>query len=156
MTDFRVADPASPGSRWALGEYFAEIGAAFGFETGTALDDAVTAFAPPHGVFVIADGADQPRACGGVQFLDDERAEIKRMWVAPAARGQGLAGALLAYLEEQIVLAGRRFALLDTNSSLTKAVGLYESRGYERVPDYNGNADADVWFSKPLVGGRRT
>jgi hypothetical protein len=35
-------------------------------------------------------------------------------------------------------------------------VGLYESSGYERVPDYNGNADADVWFSKPLVGGRRT
>jgi ribosomal protein S18 acetylase RimI-like enzyme len=156
MADFRVADPAASGSQWALGQYFAEIGAAFGFETGTALADAATAFAPPHGLFVIAGAADQPSACGAVQFLDEERAEIKRMWVAPAARGSGLAGALLAHLEQQIVLAGRRSALLDTNSSLTRAVGLYESRGYERVPDYNGNADADVWFSKPLVGGRRT
>jgi len=156
VADFRVTDPAAAGSQWALGQYFAEIGAAFGFETGTALDDAVTAFAPPHGVFVIAGAPDHPSACGAVQFLDDERAEIKRMWVAPAARGQGLAGALLAQLEEQIVLAGRRLALLDTNSSLTKAVGLYESRGYARVPDYNGNTDADVWFSKPLASGRRT
>ena len=78
------------------------------------------------------------------------------MWVAPAARGRGLAGALLAHLEALIVASGRRVALLDTNSSLATAVGLYESSGYERVPDYNGNADADVWFSKPLVGGRRT
>jgi hypothetical protein len=98
MADFRVAAPAASGSQWALGQYFGEIGAEFGFETGTALDDAVTAFAAPHGVFVIA----------GI------------------------------------------------NSSLTKAVGLYESRGYERVPDYNGNADADVWFSKPLARGRCT
>jgi ribosomal protein S18 acetylase RimI-like enzyme len=73
------------------------------------------------------------------------------MWVAPAVRGQGLAGQLLARLEELILAAGRREALLDTNSTLTTAVGLYESRGYRRVPDYNGNPDADVWFAKPLI-----
>lgn len=153
MTDFRVIDPASPGAQWALGQYFAEIGAAFGFETGTAMHDAVTSFRPPRGLFVIAGETAEPLACGAVLFLDEERGEIKRMWVAPAARGQGLAAALLAHLEEQIVRAGRRFVLLDTNSSLTRAVGLYESRGYERVPDYNGNADADVWFGKPLAEG---
>ncbi len=156
MPDFRVVDPASPGAQWAMGEYFAEIGEAFGFAVGSALDDAVTAYAPPRGVFVVAGAEEAPLACGAVQFFDDERGEIKRMWVAPVARGRGLAAALLAHLEAQIVASGRRVALLDTNSSLTTAVGLYESRGYERVPDYNGNADADVWFSKPLVGGRRT
>lgn len=154
MHAFRVVDPASPAARWAMGEYFAEIGAAFGFRAGTALDDAATAFAPPHGVFVLSGPDDDPQACGAVHFLDADRGEIKRMWVAPAARGQGLAGALLAHLEGEIIAAGRRWALLDTNSSLTKAVGLYESRGYERVADYNGNADADVWFGKPLAGGR--
>jgi ribosomal protein S18 acetylase RimI-like enzyme len=156
VPEFRVVDPASPGAQWAMGQYFAEIGAAFGFEVGTALDDAVTAYAPPRGVLVLAGADEAPLACGAVQFLDDERAEVKRMWVAPAARGRGLAGALLAHLEAQIVASGRRMALLDTHSSLATAVGLYESSGYERVPDYNGNADADVWFSKPLVGGRRT
>ncbi len=156
MPEFHVVDPASGGAQRAMAEYFAEIGAAFGFEVGTALDDAATAYAPPRGVFVLAGADDAPLACGAVQFLDDERGEIKRMWVAPEARGRGLAAALLAHLEEQIVASGRRCAVLDTNSSLTTAVGLYESRGYERVPDYNGNADADVWFSKPLAGGHRT
>jgi ribosomal protein S18 acetylase RimI-like enzyme len=151
MAQFRVVHPAGRGAQWALEAYFAEIGAVFGFQPGTAFDDAVTAFAPPGGVFLLAGSEDSPIACGAVQFLDDERGEIKRMWVAPEARGQGLAGQLLARLEEEIVSAGRRVALLDTNSSLTKAVGLYESRGYVRVPDYNGNPDADVWFSKPLA-----
>ncbi len=151
MAEFRVVHPADPGAQWALGQYFAEIGAAFGFEPGTAFDDAVTAFVPPRGVFLLAGSDDPPLACGAVQFLDDERGEIKRMWVAPEVRGQGFAGQLLARLEDEIVAAGRRVALLDTNSSLTKAVGLYESHGYVRVPDYNGNPDADVWFSKSLV-----
>ncbi len=151
MADFRVVHPADRGAQWALGEYFAEIGAEFGFEPGTAFDDAVTAFVPPRGVFLLAGSDDAPIACGAVQFLDEQRGEIKRMWVAPAARGQGLAAQLLARLEEEIVAARRRVALLDTNSSLTKAVGLYESHGYVRVPDYNGNPDADVWFSKSLA-----
>jgi ribosomal protein S18 acetylase RimI-like enzyme len=150
MEPFRVVDPASPGAQRALGHYFDEIGAAFGFETGTALVDAVTAYAPPLGMFVIAGPDEEPLSCGAVQLLDDERGEIKRMWVAPAVRGQGLASALLAHLEALIIAAGRRRALLDTNSSLAPAVGLYESRGYRRVPDYNGNVDADVWFAKDL------
>ena len=53
MAEFRVVHPADPGAQWALGEYFAEIGAAFGFEPGTAFDDAVTTFVPPGGVFLL-------------------------------------------------------------------------------------------------------
>lgn len=150
MEEFRVVDPASPGARRALGHYFTEIGAAFGFEAGTALADAGSTFVPPRGLFVLSGPDDDPRSCGAVQFLDAERGEIKRMWVAPAARGRGVAGALLAHLEGLIRETGRTRALLDTNSSLTTAVGLYESRGYLRVPDYNGNTDADVWFAKSL------
>ena len=36
-----------------------------------------------------------------------------------------------------------------------RAVGLYESHGYRRVPDYNGNPDADVWFARSLRWGER-
>jgi ribosomal protein S18 acetylase RimI-like enzyme len=150
VEEFRVVDPASPGAQRALGHYFAEIRAAFGFETGTALADARTAYVLPRGLFVLSGPDDEPRSCGAVQFLDAERGEVKRMWVAPAVRGRGVAGALLAHLERLIREAGRSEALLDTNSSLTTAVGLYESRGYRRVGDYNGNPDADVWFAKSL------
>ncbi|MEJ7794959.1 MAG: GNAT family N-acetyltransferase [Nocardioides sp.] len=134
-----------------MGEYFAEITAQFGFEVGTALDDAATAYAAPRGRFVLAGPDDAPLACGAVQFLDDERAEIKRMWVSADARGRGLARALLAHLESLILAAGRTESLLDTNGSLTAAVSLYESSGYRSVPDYNANPDANVWFAKSLV-----
>ena len=150
MEEFRVVDPASPVAQRALGHYFAEIGAAFGFETGSALTDAATDYVPPRGVFVVSGPDDEPVSCGAVKFLDDDRAEIKRMWVAPTARGRGVAGAVLAHLEALIRDSGRSQSLLDTNSTLTRAVGLYESRGYRRVPDYNGNTDADVWFAKSL------
>ncbi len=151
MTDFRAADPASAPARWAMERYFAEISERFGFEIGTALDDAGSAYAPPRGAFVLAGPDDSPLACGAVQFLDDERGEIKRMWVSPDARGQGLARSLLGHLEAVIAASGRTRSLLDTNSSLTPAVRLYESSGYRQVPDYNGNADADVWFAKDLA-----
>ena len=150
MEPFRVVDPASAGAQRALGHYFDEIGAAFGFETGTALADAAAAFVPPEGLFVLSGPDEEPLSCGAVQFLDGDRGEIKRMWVAPAARGRGLAGDLPAHLEGLILASGRHRALLDTNSVLTRAVGLYESRGYDRVADYNGNVDADVWFAKSL------
>ena len=66
-------------------------------------------------------------------------------------RGGAVPGRRPRHLEGLIREAGRSQAMLDTNSTLTKAVGLYESRGYRRVPDYNGNTDADVWFAKSLV-----
>jgi ribosomal protein S18 acetylase RimI-like enzyme len=150
VEEFRAVDPASPVAQRALGHYFAEIGAAFGFETGSALTDAASAYVPPRGVFVVSGTDEEPLSCGAVQFLDAGRGEIKRMWVAPAARGRGVAAALLAHLEGLIRATGATEALLDTNSTLTRAVGLYESRGYRRVPDYNGNPDADVWFAKRL------
>ncbi|MGZ5403423.1 MAG: GNAT family N-acetyltransferase [Nocardioides sp.] len=153
MVEFRVVDPASAPARWAMGEYFAEITAQFGFEVGTSLEDAASAYAAPRGRFVLAGPDDAPLACGAVHFLDEQRAEIKRMWVSADVRGRGVARALLAHLESLIVEAGRTESLLDTNSSLTSAVSLYESSGYQRVPDYNANRDADVWFAKPLVSG---
>ena len=150
MHEFRTVDPASAPARWAMEQYFAEIAERFGFETGSAIDDAAAAYSPPRGFFVLAGPEDRPLACGAVQLLDPERGEVKRMWVSPDARGQGMARALLAHLESLLAREGCRWSLLDTNSSLTSAVALYESSGYERVDDYNGNADADVWFAKRL------
>lgn len=150
MHDFRLVDPGSAAARWAMGEYFAELGERFGFEVGSAIDDAATAYSPPRGAFVLAGLDAAPYACGGIQLLDAERGEVKRMWVAPEARGRGVARALLSHLESLIAEAGRSWSLLDTNSALTSAVALYETSGYERVDDYNGNADADVWFAKRL------
>lgn len=116
------------------------------------MSEAADAFAPPRGLFVVAGDPDHPDACGAVSFLDDERAEIKRMWVSPAARGKGLATALLAYLEDLSLQAGRGTVLLDTNRALTEAVALYRRRGYVPTERYNDNPHAHHWFRKTLAG----
>ena len=47
-------------------------------------------FSPPGGAFVVGWDGDRPVAGGGIKRLGDSAAEIKRMYVAPEARGAGL------------------------------------------------------------------
>src|SRR5687767_9870294 len=56
-------------------------------------------FAPPAGRFLVLYDGDRPVACGGLRRLDAGAAEIKRMYVAPEARGRGYSRRLLAALE---------------------------------------------------------
>lgn len=153
--EFVIVDANSVGARRAMRKYFAELDARFadGFPTAdleAALRAAPAAFNHPHGFFVVAGAAEEPVACGAVQHLDGERAEIKRMWVSPCHRGRGLATRLLAFLEDQIRQSGRKVAVLDTNAVLTEAVALYRQAGYRQIPRYNANPHADLWLAKDV------
>lgn len=91
-------------------------------------------------------------ACGGVQALDEESGEIKRMYVRPAYRGRGIARQLLAALEELAYQQGHSSVRLETGTYLPAAVGLYTSCGYEPIPTYGeyiGNPYS-VCFAKRL------
>lgn len=150
---FAVVDAASASARGAMTEYFDELAARFpaGFDSAAALTEAVSAFNPPRGVFVLVGPVDAPIGCGAVQFLDSDRGEIKRMWVDPTARGRGVASALLAFLEEVVRGSGRATAVLDTNHVLAEAAALYKRRGYQPIDRYNDNPYADRWYSKSLL-----
>lgn len=149
---FEVVDATSVGARTALRRYVEELTDQLphGFTVEDALVGAATSYNPPHGLYVLVGPPEEPLAGGAVTFLDDVRAELKRMWVSPEARGAGLAARLLARLEGLAREHGRTTMVLDTNSGLAPAVRLYERHGYARVPAYNDNADADVWFAKQL------
>ena len=69
-------------------------------------------------------------ACGAVRVIGAGIAEIKRMYVAPQARGRGLGRTLLVALEQAAAELGCDRARLDTAATLTEAVGLYGSAGY--------------------------
>lgn len=75
-------------------------------------------------------------ACGGIQALDAETGELKRMYVRPAYRGRGVARQLLAALEELALRQGHRTVCLETGSYLPAAIGLYRSCGYQPIPVY--------------------
>ena len=71
------------------------------------------------------------------------------MWVAPPARGLGLARRLLGALEQQAATSNP-VVRLETNAALEEAIGLYRSSGYLEVPPFNDEAYAHHWFEKTL------
>lgn len=74
--------------------------------------------------------------CGAIQPFDAETGELKRMYVVPDLRGQGLSRKLLAALENLAVTMGYVALRLTTGDQQPEAIGLYESSGYERTEPY--------------------
>ena len=107
---------------------------------------------PPGGAFLVGyrDGA---AVCGGgIKRLPDGACEIKRMYVVPAARGHGVARALLRALEDAARTLGYDVARLDTGPRQPQAQGLYLSAGYAPVANFNGNPVATFFGEKRLSG----
>ncbi len=104
----------------------------------------------PGGSFLVGYVDGEPVCCGGVKRLDDRTCEIKKMYVVPTRRGQGVARALLHALEDSARALGYTVARLDTGPEQRAARGLYESEGYVPVADFNGNPVAVFWGEKPL------
>ena len=74
--------------------------------------------------------------CGGVQLHGADCAELKRMYVRRAFRGQGLGKSLLSHLAEYAQQRGAAVLRLETGIYEQAAMGLYESFGFERSPPF--------------------
>jgi putative acetyltransferase len=125
--DIRLAPAPTPEVAALVGELNAEMGALYTAEQqhGLALD----AIFQPHIRFFLAwlDGV--PVGCGGVGFFDGF-AELKRMYIRPSARGQGIADALVARLARESVAAGHDLLRLETGSRSLAAIRFYERSGF--------------------------
>ena len=88
--------------------------------------------------------------CGALKFHENTVGELKRMWVAPRARGLGLGRRLLLALENSAREAGITFLHLETNRSLIEAIELYRHSGYQEVEAFNDEPYAHHWFEKRL------
>lgn len=151
MPEFVETPVDSPLSNQLLDEYFEFRAAGFPVPGGyrTVRPDPAS-FVRPHGAFVVAHDAGEVVGCGGIRMLSPTRAEVKHLWIRPAAQGRGLGRALLAELERIAVELGATEAVLDTNASLGPAGGLYRSSGYESIEPYNDNPNATNWYRKGL------
>jgi ribosomal protein S18 acetylase RimI-like enzyme len=106
-----------------------------------------------RGAFVAAVERDEPVGCGVVRTMASAGvAEIRHLWVAPAARRLGLARRLLAELERQAVARGLTTVRLSTHEVLPEAVRTYQNSGYREVAPYDDNPYAYHWFEKRLPG----
>jgi len=152
LVEVAVEDPDTPDARWLLAQYFAEIDRRFenGFDPKVARQMRARDMRPPNGRFLVARLRDRAVGCAALWLLPGQPAEVKRMWVAPEARGLGLGRRLLAEIETRALKAGAKVLHLDTNRSLVEAIALYQRCGFVEVPAFNDEPHAQHWFEKKL------
>ena len=95
----------------------------------------------PNVLFAVArDDAGRAIGCGAI-VLCPEFGEVKRMYVSPRGRGQGIAKKLLALLESQAIASGCKLLKLETGPYQPEALALYTSAGYERRGPFGDYTD---------------
>jgi len=148
--EVRVVSPNSAAARRCLAAYFRELTARFesGFDPCDGDPAAEEEMMPPNGFFVLARIDGRAVGCGGLRRSDEHVGEIKRMWTAPEARGQGVARRVLHKLEGLAREAGIETLRLDTNRVLLEAQAMYRREGYREIARYNDNPYAHHWFEK--------
>ncbi len=149
--ELRLEDSGSDAARRCHAQYFAEL--AERFEEG--FDPADAAYAGRNGASArvrtaVAWKGAEAVGCGTVVIGENAIGEVKRMWVAPAARGIGVAGRILAFLEDVARREGVVTLRLDTNRALSEARAFYRRSGYSEIARYSDNPYAHHWFAKDL------
>ncbi len=153
MVSIDMEDPTTADARWCLDQYFAELNSRFetGFDPSLSISADARELTPPAGLLLIARLRQEPVGCGALKFHPEAPAELKRMWVAPAARGLGLGRRILHELEQRAKVAGASVVRLETNRALSEAIQLYRSNSYQEVEPFNDEPYAHHWFQKRLL-----
>jgi GNAT superfamily N-acetyltransferase len=137
-----------PDAMRLIDEVQAEYVVRYGGPDETPLDPLM--FEPPAGSFFVGYLDERPVATGawrrsGVLALGtDSTAEVKRMYVAPAARGRGLSRMMLAHLEQSAADHGFAALVLETGIQQPEAIALYETSGYVPVPPFGHYRDSPL------------
>lgn len=148
----KAADPESAEARHCLGAYYEELAARFeeGFEVARSRDPQARQMRPPLGAFLVALSDGLPVGCVGLKGAGDGSAEVKRLWVSPAARGLGLGRRLMQAVEGAAAGLSIRRLRLDTNRALSEALDFYRAAGWTEIERFNDDPYADYFFEKRI------
>lgn len=146
------ADPRGEAAKYCLGAYYEEISSRFehGFDVSRSRDPLAEQMTRPRGAFLVAWSDDLPVGCVGLKRDGHGSAEIKRLWVAPSARGIGLSKRLMAEAEGIARELSIKSLRLDTNRALPEAKQLYLKTGWKEIDRFNNDPYADSFFEKRL------
>jgi ribosomal protein S18 acetylase RimI-like enzyme len=103
-------------------------------------------YTPPRGGLWLARAGEVGVGCVALRPLDDTMAEVKRMYVDPASRGNGVGRALLETLIAGARARGYRTLRLGTLEDMTVAQGLYRSLGFQPIERYRPDELIDTRF----------
>ena len=148
-----VVDPRGPEAAELIRELSAELARRYDY-----MEDGSGGFKPedalgPRGAFVIGCVGGTPVACGAIRPLEEDVAELKRVFVKVDFRRRGYSKAVVNELEGQARARGYRLLRLETGVRQPEAISLYESLGYHPIPNYGEYRDSrlSVCFEKTLV-----
>jgi GNAT superfamily N-acetyltransferase len=96
----------------------------------------------PRGRLLVARLGDDPVGVGALKPVDDTTAEIKRMYVRPAAQGRGVGRAILARLVQDARAEGYATVRLETVRFMTTALAMYRAFGFVEVAMFEGSEAA--------------
>jgi GNAT superfamily N-acetyltransferase len=146
-----VSSPAAEPGSTLIRELWADLAIRYADDptapepTGESDDLELHELEAPTGTFVIAyDDSGVAVGCGGIRRHDQTTGEIKRMWVPPEHRRRGISRALLRALEDGARALGYDRLVLETGVRQPEALALYESAGYEIIPNYGFFADSPL------------
>jgi len=110
-------------------------------------------YAPPSGRLLLASPDHGPAGgCVALRDLGAGTCEMKRLFVRPAQRGQGLGRRLAAAILAEGRAAGYRRMVLDTVPKLAEAIGLYRSLGFREISAYCHNPiEGALFFERTLA-----
>jgi ribosomal protein S18 acetylase RimI-like enzyme len=138
------ADPGTPAARALLAAHAADMEARYPGESWSGIHARFDAF------WLARDG-DRAVGCVGLRALDGVRVEVKHLFVAPQARGRGVASALMDAFETEARARGSA-VVLETGDAQPEAIALYERRGYLRREAFAGsetNSPCSIYFERP-------
>jgi DNA-binding MarR family transcriptional regulator/GNAT superfamily N-acetyltransferase len=152
LVEVDVENPSSAAAEFCIQSYFSELDTRFdsGFDPGQSIPADADELTEPAGLLLVARLRGEPVGCGALKFHGRKPAELKRMWVAPRARGLGVGRRMLHELEQRARERGVRVVRLETNKNLHEAMTLYRSAGYVEVDAFNDEPYAHHWFEKRL------
>lgn len=138
----RLSRLEAPAARALIAALNAELLLRYPEEGATHFDLAAEEVAPGRGAFVVAWRDDRAVGCGAVRRLEADVAEIKRMFVAETARRAGIAGRILARLEDEARALGITRLVLETGERQPEALALYRRAGFVEIPRFGAYVDS--------------
>lgn len=111
-------------------------------------------YGPPKGCILLAFAAEEPAGCIAIRSFSETQAELKRMFVRPAFRGQSLGRKLLKEIFAKAALAGYRSILLDTVPAMQDAIHLYRQMGFNDIAPYRFNPIPGALFMEAIIQSR--
>ena len=102
---------------------------------------------------VVAYDGPKPVGCGALKKFDPKAIEVKRMYVLPESRGNGVAAKILTELEEWAAELGYEKCVLETGKRQPEAIALYKKTGYRLTENYGPylGIENSVCFEKQIL-----